>query len=183
MKKITVTNKNINYTNLADMVEFAVERSFDKNGRHHKYLQDYAEALTLLAVMTDYDTESKDITDSYNEVMEIANSDEWANEIVPEFGNMYSLFIEYVDSEIENRLRPMSKFDDTLDSLKKLVDMVIGIVDSVDTEALKNIDVTQLANALERLNVKENKLTANNETENNTNTDNVVTMRSVKDGK
>ena len=153
INEIQVTNQKVNYSALADMVEFAVEKSFNKNGVYHKYLQDYAETLVLLAVMTNYSTDDneKSISDQYDEVMEIANSTEWKNVIVPQFGAFYDLFTEYVDNEIENRMRPLAKMDEVLESTKRVLDMIYNVASQIDIEALKNFDFDGLANALKDL--------------------------------
>ena len=153
INEIQVTNQKVNYSALADMVEFAVEKSFNKNGVYHKYLQDYAETLVLLAVMTNYRTndEEKSISDQYDEVMEIANSSEWKNMIVPQFGDFYNLFTEYVDNEIENRMRPLAKMDEVLESTKRVLDLIYNVASQLDMDAIKNFDFDGLANALKDL--------------------------------
>lgn len=180
IEDIKVTKNDISYTELVDMVGFAVDNSFSaSNGEYHKYLQDYAEALAILVHCTNYTIEEGITIDQlYNEVMEISNSDVWDNEIVPELGSYYEKFVEYVDSEIETRQRPFAKFDSVLINVNELASQMNMIMKSVDSNKLSNYDFSKLLDAVEHIYSGIESTNQKQNVRNEQNVDNIVEFNS-----
>lgn len=152
IEDIKLIGKTVNYSNLVSAVSFAAENSFSANDhKYHKYLQDYAETLAILAVFTNYTSEAKTETESFDEVMNIRFSDHWINEIIPELGDIYSVFVDYVDSEIEDRTRPLAKFDAVLDDTKEILDKAVQVARAIDVEKMSTVDFSKLFETLDAI--------------------------------
>lgn len=153
INEIKVITNKITHSHMIDLVDFAVKNSFSSNdGEYHKYLQDYAEGLAILLTFTNYEiSEGIKISELFDEVIEITLSDNWKNEIIPELGDVYNRFVEYVDSEIENKMRPMAKFDSTLNSIKSVADQIGDIVNAIGVDKLAQFDFAKFSAALDAI--------------------------------
>lgn len=170
---INYVDKEINYTTMLGYVDVAVKNSFGKSGRYHKYLQDYTETLCLLSMFTDYEVKATTQEELLEEMLDIYHSDEWKNDILPKIGEKYNTFHGYVCDEINQALRPLGRFDDMMNSAKELIDAIGDLIKAVDPEALKNMNLDEILNALNEIGEVYN--TAS-ETEEDETIDNVVKL-------
>ena len=174
---IVVTNKEISFMHMVNLVDFIVENSFvESTGEYHRYLRDVYETLGILITFTNYqiDDDMK-LADLLNEMFEIRMSSKWSIEVVPEVGELYSYITEYVDSEIKTRMRPLANFDKTLNTANSLFKQVSAIAEAVDVNALAQFDFSKLIAAVSAINT-------NNSGENNAEAGNVVAFNpSAKD--
>lgn len=163
IEELKVVSKNITPSHLVDLVSVAVKQSFSSSdGEYHKYLQDYAETLVVLLAFTNYQADSEEVDKLYDEVMNIASSDKWMNEIIPEIGDVYYKFVEYVEDEIEQRTKPFANFNSAIRSAIKLMNDTNALVNAVDSEKLKSLDFNQLTKALNDLYTDEHSGTGDN---------------------
>lgn len=164
--EIKVTSKNTQFMNIINLVDFIVDNSFDSNNNYHKYLRDVYEALGILVTFTNFQIdEDMKLADLLNELFEIRMSNKWSVDIVPEIGELYSYITEYVDSEIETRMRPLAKFDDTLNTANTFIKQASAIAGAVDVSALAQFDFSKLIAAVNAINT-DNKSESNAEAEN-----------------
>lgn len=141
---------NISFVDMIKYMDVAVENSFGKNG-YHKYLQDYAETLILVSLFTDYSFEGKTAEQMVEESLAIYHSAEWWNDIIPQI-KIYEAFHDYVESEIEYRLRPLAGVDDLVKTANGALAKVVEVLSAIDVDALKNYDFSGITAALEAYN-------------------------------
>ena len=175
-KEIKITNKYVPYSTMVEMALFVVNNSYGKlDGKYHEYLQDYSKALAILVGLTDYDVSGKTETELFDEVMEIQHSEFWHNTLIPEIHDFYEDFSKYIDSEIRVAMRPLANLDGTMFALKGLIDKVMEIVNAVNLEELKKLNLDELVEALGGLYGTKEDVNKNTEKE-----DNIVNINSIE---
>ena len=158
-------DNNISFSNMVKYIDVVVAGSIGKSGNYHKYLQDYAETLTLLTLFTDYKSEAKDEDELFNEVMSICHSEEWKNEILPQI-KCYEVFHYYVYEEIKYHTRPMAELSEALNSMRDLINKISEFANSIDIEEVAR-KANNVINAAENSNIVEFKKGSNSESDNN----------------
>ena len=56
MNEIKVVENTNFYDKMADYVEFAVSSSYGEDGRYHQYRNDFAKAVAIISMCTNYDS-------------------------------------------------------------------------------------------------------------------------------
>lgn len=168
LNEIKVVNKDIPYDKVVNFIEFAVGASYDKDGKYHEYLKDYAVASAIISLYTNYDSTEY----NFSSVMDFIITPEYAK-IKEELGYVYDRFVSYVEDEIEYINVPLRFADDMLKAINSGMRKVNLVLDAVDVDKLKEYDFTALMNAIDAVSAVGN----NVDTEvNASNTDNVVKL-------
>ena len=160
LNEIKVINKTVPYSKVTDYINFAVDNSYDENGVFHGYLKDYAIAVAVISMFTDYDGDM-----NFDEVMDLVVSDKW-DKIKEEIGDYYYAFRIHVTDEIKYRNRPMAKMDGVLGAAYELLQKVNEYLGVIDIDKLKNYDFTAIQNAIEALSKARENEVKNNDIEN-----------------
>lgn len=133
LNEVNVINAKIGFEEIIENVDKIVEGSFDENGRHHSYLTDYCYASTVLKLFTDYNGDY-----DFNEVMEMYSDKINWDLMESKCGNGVYCLCRYVFEEIDYLTQPMASVDELVRSIKKVVDKVDKLTDSIDTEKVMN---------------------------------------------
>lgn len=160
LNEIKVVNRDYTYSKIVDFINLVIENCFDpKTGMFHQYKYDYAFAVALIAMYTDYDGSDY----KFDEVMDFIYTDKW-QAITTELGNKYKRFKYYVDEEVKQLNRPFAFAGETIFVIKNLATQLNGLIEAIDKDKLKHIDLTELSNTLEALaeKVEEKKNTSDN---------------------
>ena len=182
-REIKLVRDSISYTSMVEVVDLAVKYSFSTGGVYHKYLQDFGETLAIMLAYTDYQIQQNEQTNLFEEVMTVCHSQEWKTNVLQAIGHQYEIITEYIDDEIEQKIRPLAKVDATIDSIKTAVDGINTIIGALDVEKLKGYDYSKIIDAVSALGEKleETEETKNNK--NNENADNIVSINKKKESK
>lgn len=152
---INVVRTHVPYTVLRAYVNFVANMSVDVNGHYHEYLKDFGITLALLMMYTDIDVDLNSIEENFDTIFEIvlsiAHGSEWKNEIVPQFGEQFDIFYDYVDAEIERITSPSAKIEETLNTINKFLNNINEFMDAIDIEKLRDADFSQLLEASRQL--------------------------------
>ena len=147
LNEIQVTSHEINLDQLSSLIDFVVDNSYDADGRYHKYLMDYSEAIAIISFFTDYDNTNYD----GSEVMNLIWSEKW-DEIKQNLGYLYTCFHSYVLNEIKYKNTPLRNADQTLNTVMEFARKVNEILGKIDYDALSNYDFTKLTEAIDAYN-------------------------------
>ena len=137
-------------------VEFTAKKSFDENGVYHKYLQDFAETVSVLTMFTDYfsngsnNNESKTDNDLLNEILGIRFSPEW-EAICNVVGDKVDYFHYYVDCEIEEMKKPLGDLSKAFHAVTDFVENINTVLKNVDADKLNALNLDELSAALDSL--------------------------------
>lgn len=149
---ISIVRNHIPFSKMIEFVDAIVKLSFDQDKKFHKYLRDYAEALTILEVYTDY-AETKEKQD-FDTIMSIRYSDLWENDIVPAIQNDYEILTNYVDEEVYRAIAPFATVDKTLTSIGEAASKLVEVLGSLNTDNLASLNVAELDETLNSLRAK-----------------------------
>ena len=142
LNEMKFVDNTISYNRMVNYINFVTKNSFDENGRFHQYKLDYALAVALIAMYTDY-TEAVD----FDDVMEFIHTSEWYS-VVEQMGKKYETFRYYVDCEIENMTKPFAFMNETILLAKNILEQISQFASVIDKDKLKDYDFTDLLNAL-----------------------------------
>ena len=142
LNEMKFVDNTISYNRMVNYITFVTNNSFDEKGRFHQYKFDYALAVALIAMYTDY-TEAVD----FDEVMEFIHTNEWY-ELVGQMGKKYEIFKYYVDCEIENMTKPFAFMNETILLAKNVLEQINQFMSVIDKDKLKDYDFTELLNTL-----------------------------------
>lgn len=143
---ITITRNHIPFSKMMDFVEAIIRLSFDENGNYHKYLRDYAEALTVLEVYTDY-IDGKDKQD-FDTVMAIRHSKLWYESIVPAIQTDYDVLMEYLEEETERATAPLADFGKTIKVIGEAASKILEVAKAIKVDELSDLNLSELEEAL-----------------------------------
>lgn len=145
LSEVKVVNKEIPYSKIVDYVGFVAKNSFgSESGRFHQYKYDYALAVAVIAMYTDYDGEIYD----YDEVMNLVYSNKW-KKIIEELGNKYKIFEYYAHSEVEEMKKPFAFMNETVTLARDAIAQINGLVGAINKDKLNNYDFSTLIKAFE----------------------------------
>ena len=144
LNEIKVVNKNVPYDRVANFIEFVVGASYDKDGKYHEYLKDYAMAGAIISLYTDYDSTEY----TFSNIMDFIITPEYAK-IKEDLGIEYDRFAAYVNNEIEYMNTPLRFADDMLKAINKSMQKVNVVLDAINVDKLKEYDFTALMNAID----------------------------------
>lgn len=144
---------NIGYSDMIKYVDVIVNNSFGKSGRYHKYLREYAETVVLAKLFTDYSFEENGTDEDklIENALSIYHSEEWQNDILPQIPR-YAIMCKYIDYEIEQRIRPFAEVNELVHSVTQVLDELKALISAIDKDALQNLNLSDLADALGALN-------------------------------
>ena len=145
LNEMKFVDNAITYNRMVNYVEFVVKNSFDEKGRFHQYNYDYALAVALIAMYTDYNDAV-----GFDEVMEFIHTSEWYA-IVEQIGKKYDTFKYYVDCDIESATKPFAFANEVILAAKEVLVQFNEILSIIDKDKLKNYDLTELLNAFEAI--------------------------------
>lgn len=146
---ITIVRNHIPYSKMMDFVETIVRLSFSEDGKYHRYLKDYAEALTILEVYTDYiDVKEKQ---DYDAVMAIRHSKLWDEQIIPAIQHDYNVMKIYLEDEITRAIAPFANASNTIDAIGKAASKVFEIANALNVDTLGNLNLSELEGALSNI--------------------------------
>ena len=146
MNEIKVVENTNFYDKMADYVEFAVSSSYGEDGRYHQYRNDFAKAVAIISMCTNYD--SNDFT--FKDVMEFTHSPEW-DLIRSELGYKYDEFIKYVDAEVAYKNAPMREIDTTAKEFRDVIAKVAKVLSAINVDALDGYDFTELFKVIDKV--------------------------------
>lgn len=161
LNEIKFVDNTVTYSKMINYVEFVVNNSFDSKGRFHQYNYDYAMAVALIAMYTNYDAAV-----DFDEVMEFTHTSEWYK-IVEQIGKKYNTFKYYVDCDIEFATKPFAFANETIRVAKDTLIQFNELLSIIDKDKLKNYDLTELLNAFEAIGQTNNNTNMDNNKDNN----------------
>jgi len=151
INELRIEDKNTTYSKMIDFVSYVVSKSYDKNKMYRAYLRDYYEMISLLTMYTNYDGDY-----SFDEIMMIKNSGEWAA-IIKELGSKYHSFHYYIECDLNRINAPLANVDSTIKSIKEFLvkaNMIIDVLIKDDNfkTLFDGIDVNKIVDVIDAYN-------------------------------
>jgi len=160
IQDIKVIRNEVSYSMMTKLVEIAVNNSYSAvTHEYHKYLRDFGETFALLVGFTNYAfnedgsmEQDDDLSGKlFEAVMQIAHSDKWNSEIIPNLGKTYAEFTGYVEQEIAYKNRPLANFDKLVQTATAVLEKAIKIMDAIDVDALANVDTEKFGAIIDKI--------------------------------